>query len=334
MGKRAIQYSAIITAVERYLPEKILSNHDLEEFVDTSDKWIRERTGIRERRILEGKPTSYMATQVARRILATRKLDPEDIDLIIVATATPDMLFPSTACLVQHQIRATRAWAYDLSAACTGFIYALVAGAQFIHTGAHDRVLVIGADKMSAFTDFTDRATCVLFGDGAGGVLLEQSEAPDVGLVDFELHADGSGADCLSVPAGGSLRPASRETVEQRLHYVQQDGRSVFKFAVARMAEVSVSLLVRNGLTAADLKLFVPHQANRRIIEAAAQRMNLPAEKVMMNIDRYANTTAGTIPIALAEACEQKRLQPGDLVLLTGVGGGYTWGSVLLRWAA
>jgi 3-oxoacyl-[acyl-carrier-protein] synthase III len=333
VGKPSGQYSAIVTAVERYLPDKVLTNHDLEKLVNTSDEWIVERTGIRERRILEGRPTSYMVTQVARRIIASRELDPADIDLIIVATSTPDMSFPSTACLVQNEIGATRAWAFDLSAACTGFVYALVTGAQFIHTGAHSKVLIIGADKMSAITDFQDRNTCVLFGDGAGGVLLERSEAADTGLLDFELHADGAGADSLSVPAGGSLNPATHETVEQRLHYVRQDGRAVFRFAVVRMAEVSAKLLERNGLSGDDLALFVPHQANQRIIDAAARRMKLPADKIMVNIDRFANTTAGTIPIALSEAVEQGRLQEGDLVLMTGVGGGYTWGSALLRWA-
>ncbi len=332
MGQRTGQHGAIITAVERYLPDRVLTNHDLEKLVDTSDEWIRERTGVVERHILDGQPTSYMAIKVAERIIAARDLDPAEIDLIIVATATPDMLFPSTACLVQHAVRATRAWAYDLSAACTGFIYALVAGAQFIQTGAHRKVLVIGADKMSAITDFTDRSTCILFGDGAGGVLLEPAQTANAGLLDFELRADGAGAGCLSVPAGGSMMPASHETVDQRLHYVQQDGRSVFKFAVARMAEVCATVLERNGLTGADLKLFVPHQANYRIIQAAAQRLKLPAEKVMVNIDRFANTTAATVPIALSEAFQQERLESGDLVLLAGVGGGYTWGSVLLRW--
>lgn len=333
MAERAKRYSAVITAVERYLPEKVLTNFDLERMVDTSDAWIRERTGISERRILEGRPTSFMAVEVARKILARRRLDPEELDLILVATITPDMFFPSTACLVQHQIGAKRAWACDLSAACSGFVYALVTGAQFIETGVHQKVMVIGADKMSSITDFQDRTTCVLFGDGAGGVLLERSEDPTLGVLDFEFHADGSGAEFLYMKGGGSLCPASHETVEQRLHYVRQEGRVVFKFAVVKMAEVSICLLERNGLSGKDLKLFVPHQANLRIIEAAVQRMGLTPDKVMVNIDRYANTTAGTIPIALSEAWEQGRLAPGDLVLTATVGSGYTWGSALFRWA-
>jgi len=333
VAARGKKHSAIITAVERYLPDQVMTNFDLEEIVDTSDEWIRERTGIAERRILDGYPTSFMGVEVARKILERRQLDPEEIDLIIVATVTPDMQFPATACLVQHQIGAQRAWGYDLSAACSGFVYAAVAGAQFIQTGAHEKVLVIGADKMSAITDYQDRNTCVLFGDGAGGILLERSEDPGLGLVDFEFHADGSGAESLHLKGGGSLHPPSYETVDQRLHYVYQDGRAVFKFAVVKMAQVSASLLAKNGLTGEDLKLFVPHQANLRIIDAAAQRMQLPAEKVMVNIGHYANTNAGTIPIALSEAWEQGRLEKGDLVMIAGVGGGYTWGSALFRWA-
>ncbi|MFA6111516.1 MAG: beta-ketoacyl-ACP synthase III [Candidatus Latescibacterota bacterium] len=333
MGERAGRRNAVITAVARYLPEKVLTNHELERLVDTSDEWIRERTGIGERRILEGHPTSHMAVAAANRVLEARRLDPREVDLIIVATVTPDMPMPSTACLVQHRIGASRAWGYDLSAACSGFVYALVAGAQFIESGAHRTVLVIGADKMSAITDFTDRTTCVLFGDGAGAVLLEASDEPDLGLLDFEFHVDGSGADSLHVKAGGSLCPASHETVDQRLHFLRQDGRAVFKFAVLKMVEVSASLLRRNGLTVDDLKLFVPHQANLRIIEAAAQRLGLSSDRVMVNLERYANTTAATIPIALSEACEQGRLSRGDLALMVGVGSGYTWGSALFRWA-
>lgn len=333
MVRRLRQRSAIITAAERYLPDRVVSNCDLEEIVDTSDEWIRERTGIAERRILDGQPTSFMATEVARRLLAARQIDPADIDLIIVATVTPDMAFPATACLVQDGIGASRAWAYDLSAACSGFVYALVAGAQFIETGAHDRVVVIGADKMSAILDMQDRNTCVLFGDGAGGVLLEGSDDADVGLVDFEFHADGSKVEELNVRAGGSLLPASHETVDQRLHYVRQEGRAVFKLAVQRMSEASLSLLKRNGLSGADLKLFVPHQANMRIITATADRMGLSMDQVMVNIEKYANTTAGTVPIALSEAVELGRLERGDLLQLSAVGGGLTWGSALLRWA-
>lgn len=327
------RYGAIITAVERYLPDKVMTNHDLERIVDTSDSWIRERTGIAERRVLEGRPTSYMAAEVARRLLARRQLDPAELDLIIVATISPDMFFPATACLVQDQIGARGAWGFDLSAACSGFVFALATGAQFIESGTHRRVMVIGADKMSSITDMQDRSTCVLFGDGAGGVLLERSEEPGLGMIDFEMHVDGAGCEHLHMKGGGSLFPASHETVDQRLHYIRQEGRTVFKFAVVKMAEVSLSLVARNGLKVEDLDLFVPHQANLRIIEATAERMGLPREKVMVNIDRYANTTGGTIPIALSEACELGRLKKGDLLLMTAVGGGMTWGSALFRWA-
>ena len=328
-GKRI---RAAITATAHFLPDKVVTNADLERLVDTSDGWIRSRTGISERRFLpEDEPTSTMAIAVAQELLARRGIDADDIDLIIVATITPDMIFPATACLVQHAIGASRVWAYDLSAACSGFVFAVATGAQFIESGAHRRVMVIGADKMSSILDFEDRATCVLFGDGAGGVLLERGE-DGAGMIDFELYADGAAVECLHIKGGGSLYPPSHETVDQRMHYIRQEGRTVFRFAVEKMAEVSVSLLERNGLTGADLKLFVPHQANKRIIDAAAQRMDLPPEKVMINIDRYANTTAATVPIALAEAADQGRLERGDLVLMTGVGGGLTWGSTLFRW--
>lgn len=333
MSQRERRYSAVISATEHYLPDKVMDNHELERLVETSDEWIRDRTGIVERRILEDKPTSFMATQVARQLLKTRGVDAEEVDLIIVATITPDMIFPATACLVQERIGATGAWAFDMSAACSGFVFALVVGAQFIESGSHRRVMVIGGDKMSAITDFEDRSTCVLFGDGAGGVLLERDEDTQIGLVDFELHADGAGCDELHMKGGGSLHPASHETVDQRLHYIRQEGRTVFKFAVTKMAEVSLNLLKRNDLSGDDLKLFVPHQANMRIISATAQRMGLPADKVMINIDRYANTTAGTVPIALSEAHKLGRLDKGDLVQFTAVGGGLTWGSALFRWA-
>ena len=325
------QPRATITAVERFLPERILSNKDLEKVVDTSDEWIRERTGIAERRILDGEPTSYMATKVAQGLLRRRGCHADDIDLILVATITPDMVLPATACLVQDQIGASKAWAFDLLAACSGFVYALVTGAQFISSGAHKRVMVIGADKMSAITDPHDRSTCILFGDGAGGVLLEAAEDGS-GLIDFEMHADGSGRDDLHVRGGGSAYPATHESVDEGLHFIRQEGRTVFKFAVQRMAEVSLSLLQRNELTAQDLDLFVPHQANRRIIDATANRMVLASEQVMTNIEHVANTTAGTVPIALSEALDEGRLKPGNLVQLTAVGGGLTWGSALLRW--
>ena len=333
MGERKRKFSAVVTAVERYLPDRIVTNSDLEKIIDTSDTWIRERTGIRERRILDDQPTSFMAVTIAERLLRQRDVDPEEVDLIIVATVTPDMVFPATACLVQDRIGARRAWGFDLSAACSGFVYAVVTGSQFIESGAHKSVMVIGVDKMSPITDMEDRSTCVLFGDGGGGILLERSEDPDVGMVDFDLHADGSMGDDLYMKGGGSLHPASHETVDKRYHFLRQNGRVVYKQAIVKMAEVSLGLLERNGLTIQDLKLFIPHQANLRIINATARRMNLPSEKLVVNIDKFANTTAGTVPIALHEAWTQGRLERGDLVQLTAVGGGLTWGSLLLRWA-
>ena len=332
MSREERKHRAAVTAVARYLPDKVLSNFDLERIVETSDEWIRARTGISERRILEGQPTSHMATAVARDLLQQRGLDASQIDLIIVATITPDMAFPSTACLVQDSVGASNAWAFDLSAACTGFVYALVSASQFIESGAHSRVLVIGADKMSAITDIHDRSTCILFGDGAGGVLLEAAQDPEAGVLGFELHADGSGGEALNLKGGGSLHPASHDTVDQQLHYVRQDGRIIFKFAVQKMAEVSLSLLRQHGYSPDDVSLFIPHQANLRIITATAERMGIPMDRVMVNIEKFANTTAATVPIALSEAVELGRLEAGDLVQLTAVGGGLTWGSALLRW--
>jgi 3-oxoacyl-[acyl-carrier-protein] synthase-3 len=335
VAEREKRYKAAITATEHFLPERVVTNADMEKFVDTSDEWIRTRTGISERRFLaEDEPTSTMAIAVAKGLLGHRGLTGEDIDLIIVATITPDMIFPATACLVQNAIGASRAWAYDLSAACSGFVFAIATGAQFIESGAHRRVMVIGADKMSTVLDFEDRTTCVLFGDGAGGVILERGEDGEAGLIDFELYSDGSNVECLNIKGGGSLYPPSHETVDGGLHYIRQEGATVFKFAVVKMAEVSASLIERNGLSGADLKLFVPHQANRRIIDAAADRMGVAPEKVMINIDRCANTTAATIPIALSQADDAGRLQAGDLMLMTGVGGGLTWGSALFRWGS
>ncbi|NKB68067.1 MAG: beta-ketoacyl-ACP synthase III [Candidatus Latescibacteria bacterium] len=330
MGEK--KHSAVLTTTAHFVPDRVVTNADLEKMVDTTDEWIRSRTGIGQRFFLDGEPTSFMAVDVARQLLERRQLDPREIDLIIVATITPDMMFPSTACLVQHQIGAERAWGYDLSAACSGFAFALVAAAQFIENGAHRKVMVIGADKMSSIIDFTDRSTCVLFGDGAGGVLLERADDTDQGMVDFELHVDGSGGDCLNLRGGGSLHPTTHESIDQRLHYVYQEGRTVFRFAVVKMAEVCDSLMQKNGLSGDQLKLFVPHQANLRIIDAAAERLGLRPEQVMINIDRYANTTAATIPIALSEANDKGLLEAGDNVLFAGVGGGLTWGSVLWRW--
>ena len=326
-------FTAAITGVSHFVPERRLTNADLEKMVDTSDEWIYSRTGIKERRILdEHLGTSYMAVRAMADLLKKRGIDAREIDLIIVATITPDMLFPATACLVQNEIGAKNAWAFDLSAACSGFLYALIVGAQFVETGAHKKVAVIGADKMSAILDYANRETCVLFGDGAGAVLLEPGDS-GLGIQDFLLHADGSGVAHLRQPGGGSLHPPTHETIEQKMHYVYQEGREVFKFAVPNMAEVSGQMLDRNGLTGEDLALFVPHQANRRIIEASVKRTNIPSDRVMINIDRYANTSAGTIPIGLSEAKETGRLKRGDKVLLSSAGAGYTWGSVLLTWA-
>lgn len=330
MTERNRPYRATVTATDRCLPSRVVTNADLEKVIDTSDEWIRDRTGISERRFLDDEATSFLAIEVANGLLRKRQIGAEEIDLIIVATITPDMVFPSTACLVQDRIGADKAWAYDLSAACSGFVYAITAGAQFIESGAHEKVIVIGADKMSSILNIEDRATYVLFGDGAGGVLLERSD--DDGVIGFELRSDGSGGENLCLPGGGSKSPATHDSIDQRLHYVHQEGRAVFKVAVTKMAEVSLSLLETHGFAVDDVDLFVPHQANGRIITATADRMNLPSDKAFVNVDRYANTTNATIPIALSEASDIGRLASGDLVQMTAFGGGYTWGSVLLRW--
>lgn len=323
---------AAITAVGHYLPADRLTNADLERMVETDDEWIRTRTGIRERRILRapGKATSFMASEAAREALGARGIGAEELDLIIVATVTPDMLFPATACLVQEAIGAENAWGFDLSAACSGFLFALNTGAQFIASGRHQKVLVIGADMMSSITDYTDRTTCVLFGDAAGAVLLEPAEDEN-GVMDYVARIDGSGADALHMKAGGSLRPASHETVEQGMHYVYQEGRQVFRFAVRGMADVAAEIMERNGLVGEDVRYLVPHQANLRIIDATAQRMGIEREKVMVNIDRYGNTTAATIPLCLYDWEEE--LRTGDHLVLAAFGGGFTWGAALVRWA-
>jgi 3-oxoacyl-[acyl-carrier-protein] synthase-3 len=327
------QRRAAITALGTHVPERVVTNADLEKFVDTSDEWIRTRTGIERRHFVEpGTPTSAIATLAAQDALRRRGIGAEEIDLIIVATVTPDMLFPATACLVQHQIGAKKAWGFDVSAACSGFVYALTMGAQFVETGRHKKVLVIGADVMTSILDYKDRTTCVLFGDAAGAVILEPREDGS-GILDFAHEVDGSGACYLQMPAGGSLRPASHETVEQGLHYIKQQGQHVFKYAVRKFADASERLLQHNGLTGKDLDLFVAHQANIRIIEAAQQRMGLPDAKVIKNIRQYGNTTAATIPLALKTALDEKRLAPGNLVLLAAVGAGFTVGTLLLRWS-
>ena len=324
---------AKITGVAGYVPPKVLTNADLEKMVDTNDEWIRTRTGIRERHIVEnGMASSHMATEAAKLLLAQTRTNPSEIDLIVVASVTPDMFFPATACLVQDRLGAKRAWGFDLSAACSGFAYALTVGAQFVGAGTHKKVLVIGSDTMSSILDYKDRGTCVLFGDGAGAVLLEPAGEGE-GIIDFHHDVDGSGGQHLYMPGGGSLNPSSLETVQKNMHVVHQDGPNVFKYAVRRMAELSCHLLERNGLSIRDLALIVPHQANLRIIRAMQERLGVDDSKVLVNIDRYANTTAGTLPLGLCDALAQGRLKKDDLVLLIAVGAGFTTGGVLLRWA-
>jgi 3-oxoacyl-[acyl-carrier-protein] synthase-3 len=326
--------AAKITGVAGYVPPRVVTNADMEKIVDTTDEWIRTRTGIRERHFAApGVASSHLGTEAAKKLLAMKGVRPEEIDMIVVATVTPDMLFPATACLIQDRLGATKAWGFDLSAACSGFAYALTVGAQFVGTGAHKKVLVIGADVMTSILDFRDRATCVLFGDGAGAVLLEPAASEAEGIIDFVHDVDGSGGCNLYMPGGGSLHPPSHETVDKRMHYVHQEGPQVFKYAVRKMAEVACTLVERNGFTGKDLALIVPHQANLRIIKAMQQRLGVDDLRVMINIDRYGNTTAATIPLGLHDALEQGRLHKGDLVLLVSVGAGYTTGGVLMRWA-
>jgi 3-oxoacyl-[acyl-carrier-protein] synthase-3 len=326
-----------ISALGCYVPERVLTNHDLEKMVETSDEWILTRTGIAERHIAEpDAATSDLAVEAARRALDQRGIDATELNAILVCTVTPDMFFPSTACLVQHRLGAKGAWGFDLIAACSGFLYGLTTGAHLVGAGTHEKVLVIGADTMSRIIDYTDRNTCVLFGDAAGAMLIEPVDAqdgPEIGFLDFLGEIDGSGGDYLKMPAGGSRIPASVESVERRLHYVHQDGQQVFKYAVRKMYEVCTQLLQRNGLSAKDVAMLIPHQANRRIISATVERLGLPCDRVIINIDRYGNTTAGTIPLATRDAIETGRLKKGDLVLFAAVGAGYTVGASLWRWA-
>jgi 3-oxoacyl-[acyl-carrier-protein] synthase III len=326
--------AAKITGVAAYLPPRLLTNADLEKMVQTTDAWIQERTGIRERHIVDkGVATSHMATEAAKKLLEQTGTRADEIDLIIIATVTPDMMFPATACLVQDRIGATKAWGFDLSGACSGFLYALTVGAQFVGAGTHRKVMVIGSDTMTSILDFQDRATCVLFGDAAGAVLLEPAANEGEGIIDFFHDIDGSGGMSLYMPGGGSLNPPSHETVDKRMHYVHQEGPQVFKYAVRKMAEVACNLVQRNGFTGKDLALIVPHQANLRIIRAMQERLGVEDSRVMVNIDRYGNTTAATIPLGLHDAIEQGKLHKGDLVLLVAVGAGYTTGGILMRWA-
>jgi 3-oxoacyl-[acyl-carrier-protein] synthase-3 len=325
---------AIITAVCHYVPEKKLTNRDLERLVDTNDEWITTRTGIKERRILAAdKGTSYMAVRAVRMILKQRQISADEIDLIIIATVTPDRTVPPTAALVQKELKARNCWGYDVNGACSGFLFALASGMQFIESGRHRKVIVIGADKMSAIIDYQDRNTCILFGDGAGAVLLEPALEDDQGIKDFILNLDGDGADYLHIAAGGSLVPTTHETVANKMHYLYQDGKTVFKHAVSGMADVVTGIIKKNRLGPADITHFIPHQANFRIIDAVAKKVGLRADQVMLNIEKYGNTTAATIPLAMSEAYRQGRMHKGDWIVLSAFGAGFTWGSMLLKWA-
>ncbi len=324
--------TAAVTSVGKYLPPDRITNADLEKMVDTNDEWIRSRTGIAERRILRDpdKATAFMSAEAAKECLAKAGVDASEIDCILVATVTPDLVFPSTACLVQSILGADKAWGYDISAACSGFLYALTTGAKMIEAGMHEKILVIGADTMSRIVDYTDRATCIIFGDGAGAVLLEPA-TDGTGVRDTVQYVDGTGVESLLMPAGGSLRPATHETVDARLHFARQDGKTVFKRAVVGMAEAAAEILERNDLTGEDIRYLVPHQANLRIIDATARRMGIGPEKVMVNIEHYGNTTAATLPLCLADWEDQ--LRAGDNLVLAAFGGGFTWGATWLRWS-
>ncbi|MGB0985174.1 MAG: beta-ketoacyl-ACP synthase III [Saprospiraceae bacterium] len=323
---------AAITGVNGWLPETVMTNFDLEKLVDTNDEWIRSRTGISERRILkEEKGTSYMATKAVEGLLEKTGTDAKDIDLIICATVTPDMPMPSTSNLISRNIGADNAFSYDIGAACSGFLYALTTGAMFIESGRYKKVIVVGADKMSSIIDYTDRATCIIFGDGAGAVLLEPSDDPNLGIKDSELKSDGNGVNYLHIKSGGSASPASAETVEAKEHFIRQEGRAVFKMAVTKMPEAVNEIMDRNSLTSDDLSWLVPHQANKRIIDVVGKNTNIPSEKVMVNINKYGNTTAGTLPLCLWDY--EKQLKKGDNLILTAFGGGFTWGAVYLTWA-
>jgi 3-oxoacyl-[acyl-carrier-protein] synthase-3 len=324
---------AKITALGTYVPPDVITNKDLEKLVDTNDQWIVDRTGIRERRKLApGLGTSDMCVEAAKKCLAARGVEPSEVEAIIVGTVTPDMMFPSTACLVQDKIGAKGAWGFDVSAGCSGFVFALQAGVKLVESGAHSKVLVIGADANTRMTDFTDRTTCILFGDGAGAVLLEPAEEGEIGFIDFLHEIDGSGGVSLNLKGGGSLNPPTHETIDKKMHYIYQDGPAVYKFAVRKMAEATTKLLERNGVTGADLGCFIPHQANKRIITATADRLGMDPAGVIINIEKYGNTSAGTIPLAMETAIEEGKLKKGDLVLLAAAGAGFTVGATLLRW--
>ena len=324
---------AKISALGTYLPPRVLTNSDLEKMVDTSNEWILERVGIRERHIADnGVAASDMAVLAVQNLLESHPFDLQEVDLIIVGTVTPDMMYPSTACLVQHKLGIKNTWGFDVSAGCSGFVYALNTGVKFVESGQYKKVLVIGADKNSAMTDYTDRAVCIIFGDGAGAVLLEPSE-DGAGVIDHVAQIEGAGGKFLYMPGGGSLNPATHETVNQKMHYIHQDGQQVFKYAVKKMAEMTERVLEKNNLSGKDVDCFIAHQANKRIITATADRLGMPLEKVVINIDRFGNTTAGTIPIAMQTAVQENKLKKGDLLLIAAVGAGFTAGASLIRWA-
>ena len=322
-----------ITSVGHFVPENVLTNSDLEKMVETNDDWIITRTGIKERRILNGQPVSYMAVKAAEMCLKRRGISAEELDLILVGTVTPDMLFPSTACIIQEKIGAKNAWGYDILAACSGFIFTLVTGTQFIESGRHKKVLVIGADKMSSITDYRDRNTCILFGDGGGAVLLEPAQNDEHCITDSIMRIDGRGGKYLHMLGGGSLNPPSHETVENNWHFVYQEGKNVFKDAVVGMADVSYEIMKRNNLEPEDVSYLVPHQANKRVLTACADRMGISMDKVMVNIHKYGNTTSATIPLCLSEYWEEGKIKKGDNLILASFGAGYTWGAILVKWA-
>jgi 3-oxoacyl-[acyl-carrier-protein] synthase-3 len=324
---------AKITALGTYVPPDVITNKDLEKMVETTDEWILTRTGIRERhKLAPGLGVSDMCVEAAKKVLKQRGIEATEIEAIIVGTVTPDMMFPSTACLVQDKIGAKGAWGFDVSAGCSGFVFALQAGVKLVESGAHSKVLVIGADANTRMTDYTDRATCVLFGDGCGAVLIEPCQEGEIGFIDFVHEIDGSGGVSLNLKGGGSLNPTTHETIDKKMHYIYQDGPAVFKFAVRKMAEATVKVLERNGVTGADLACFIPHQANKRIIMATAERLDMPEDRVIINIEKYGNTSSGTIPLAMQTAIDEGKLKKGDLVLLGAMGAGFTVGAALLRW--
>ena len=326
------KFNAVITGVGMFVPEKILDNKYMESIVETNDEWILSRTGIKERRMYEEGPTSEMATKAVEDLLATSNTKAEDIDAIIVATVTPDMFFPATACLIQDNIGAKNAWGFDLSAACSGFLFALRTGASLVESGSYKKVIVVGADKMTSLTDYTDRNNCILFGDLASAVLLEPTTDGTLGIHDSLLHIDGSGKDALHMLGGGSLNPSSKETVEKGMHYIYQDGKAVFKVAVKGMADISADIMKKNNLNSEDISYLVPHQANKRIIDATAKRMGLTPDKVMMNIEKYGNTTAATIPSCMTEYYRAGKIKKGDKLILSAFGAGFTWGAIYLTW--